>query len=67
MLDVVLALKSSDVGATEGLTTFVAQQVESAEIVRLAQGVLSRGLLGNGEEFGGYDLAAVLCVVSVWY
>lgn len=43
----------------------MAQKVKSAEVVRLAEGVLPRGLLGDGEELGGYNLAAVLHVVSV--
>ena len=64
MLNVVFALQGSDVGAAEGLTAVVAQQIESAEVVSLAQRILARGLLGDGEEFGGYNLAAVLDGVS---
>ena len=60
MLDVVFALECGDVGAAQGLTTVVAQQVEAAEVVRLAERVLPRGLLGDREELGGYNLAAVL-------
>lgn len=35
MLDVIFALKSSNVRAAEGLSTVVAEQVESAEVVSL--------------------------------
>jgi hypothetical protein len=64
VLDVVLALERGDVRAAEGLSTVVAQQVQSAEVVSLAQRVLAWWLLGDGEEFGGYDLATVLDQVS---
>lgn len=64
MLDVILALERGDVGAAEGLSTVVAQQVQSAEVVSLAQRVLAWWLLGNGEELGGYNLATVLDEVS---
>ena len=60
VLDVVFAVKSGDVGAAQSLSTLEAQQVESSEIVGLAQRVLARGLLGNGKEFGGNNLVAVL-------
>lgn len=65
MLNVVFALQCRDVGATECLAAFVAQQVESAEIVSFAERVLPRRLLGYREELGGYDLAAVLGTVSL--
>lgn len=64
MLDVVLALQRSDVGAAESLSAVVTEQVEPAKVVGLAQGVLARGFVGDGEELGCYDLAAVLDVVS---
>jgi hypothetical protein len=43
----------------------VAQKVKTAEIVRLAEGILPRGLLRDREKLGGYNLAAILKVVSV--
>jgi hypothetical protein len=43
------------------LATVVTQEVEPAEIISLAERILARRLLRNGEEFGGDDLAAVLC------
>lgn len=43
----------------------MAQQVEAAEVVGLAERILAGGLLGHGEELGGDNLAAVLEVVSV--
>lgn len=65
VLDVVFALEGGNVRAAEGLSALVAQQVESAEVVGLAERVLARGLLGDGEELGGDNLAAVLEIVSV--
>jgi hypothetical protein len=65
VLDVVFALEGGDVGAAEGLAAFVAQQIETAKVVCFAERVLARGLLGDGEELGGDDLAAVLDSVSV--
>ena len=64
MLNVILALERGDVGAAEGLATVVAQQVQAAEVVSLAQRVLAWWLLGDGEELGGYNLATVLDAVS---
>jgi hypothetical protein len=66
VLDVVFPLEGSDVRATEGLSAFVAEKVESAEVVGLAERVLARWLVGDREEFGGYNLAAVLDNVS-WF
>lgn len=60
VFNVIFAIQRSDVGAPERLVAFVAEQVESLEVVSLAEGVLSRRLVGHGEEFGGYNLAAVL-------
>lgn len=64
VLDVVFPFESSDVGAAECLSAFMAEQVESAEVVGLAERVLAWGFVGDREEFGGYNLAAVLDSVS---
>lgn len=60
VLDVVFAVEGGDVGAAQGLATVEAEQVEPAKVVGFAEGVLAGGLLGDGEELGGDDLAAVL-------
>ena len=60
MLNVVFAVKRSDVGAAQSLSALEAKQVESAEIVCLAQRVLTRRFFGDGEEFRCDNLVAVL-------
>lgn len=65
MLDVVLAVQGGDVGAAQGLAALVAEQVEAAEVVGLAQRVLAGRLLGDGEELGGDDLIAVLGLLAL--
>lgn len=65
MLDVVFAIQSGDVRATERALAGVAKKVESAEVVCLAQRVLIWWLIRNREELGGYNLVAVLNRVSI--
>ena len=60
VLDVVFAVEGGDVGAAESAAAGVAEEVEAAEIVRFAEGVLVRGLVGDGEEFRSDDFVAVL-------
>ena len=57
---VVFAVKGGDVRAAEGATAGVAEEIEAAEVVGFAEGVLVRGVVGDGEEFGGDDFVAVL-------
>jgi hypothetical protein len=64
MFDVVFAVECGDVGTTEGASTCMAEQVESAEVVRFAERVLIRRLFWNGEELGSDDFTAVLNTVS---
>jgi hypothetical protein len=64
MFDVVFAVEGGDVGSTEGASTCMAEQVESAEVIRFAKRVLVRRLFWHGEELGRDDFAAVLNTVS---
>jgi hypothetical protein len=64
MLDMVLSVQSRDIRAAESLATVKTQQVQSFEVVGLAEGVLARRLVRNREELGGDDFAAVLGLVS---
>lgn len=50
VLDVVLAVQGGDVGAPQRAAAGEAQQLEAAEVVGLAEGVLVGGLVGDGEE-----------------
>ena len=60
VLDVELSIQCCDVGSAQGAAAFGAQQVEPSEIICLAEGILVRRLVGDGEEFRGNDLAAIL-------
>lgn len=64
MLDVVFPVQSRDVRASQSLSTVKAQQVESLEIVGLAERVLTGRLVGHGKELGGDDFTAILQRVS---
>lgn len=64
MLDMVFAVESCNIRASEGLSAFEAEKVEPSEVVGFAQGVLPWGLFGHGEEFGRYNFPAVLQFVS---
>jgi hypothetical protein len=64
MLNVVLALEGGDVRASECLAAFVAEQIQSTEVISLAQRILAWRFLGYGKELGGDNLAAVLYGVS---
>lgn len=60
MLDVVFLVQSRDIRATKGFTAGLAQEVEPAEIVALAERVLlAIGAVG-WEKLGSYTSAAVL-------
>jgi len=60
VLDVVLTFERGDVRASKGASAIIAEKVEPTEIVRLAQRILVRRLVGDGEELGGHDLATIL-------
>jgi hypothetical protein len=61
MVDMVLPVKSCDVGSTESAVTFVAYQVQPPEVISLAQRVLASALLViNWEELRGYYFTTVL-------
>lgn len=64
MFDVVLAIQSGDVRATQGAAACVTKEIQASEIISLAQGVLSTSVFGvDREEFGCHDLAAVLPII----
>ena len=65
VFDVVLAVESGDVGAAKGAAASKAEEVEPSEVVGLAEWVLVRRLVRDGEEFRGDDLVAVLYGVRV--
>lgn len=57
----VLSVQCSDVRASQGTSTLVAEQAEASEVVSLAQGVLAGAVLVfSGEELGCDDRATVL-------
>lgn len=61
VFDVVFAVESGDVGAAQGAAAGEAEEVEPSEVVGLAEWVLIRRLVRDGEEFRSDDLVAVLC------
>ena len=65
VLDVVFAVQGRDVGAAQGATAVVAEEVQPFEVVGFAEGVLVWGVVGDGEEFGGDDFVAVLVYLSL--
>jgi len=66
VVDVILSVESSDVGASEGAATFVAKQAQPAEVVCLAKRVLSLAtLVVDREELGSYNLTAVTTLEAV--
>jgi len=56
----VFAIQGGDVRAPQGASAGVAQEIESTEIVGFAEGVLIRRLVGDREELGSNNFAAVL-------
>ena len=65
MFYVIFTLQRRDVGPTERLAAFMAQQVKTSKVIRLAEWVLSWGLFRNREELGRYNFSAVLDTVSM--
>lgn len=66
MVDVVLAVECSDVGAAQSPSTLEAEEAKPAEVVRLAKRVLSLAVIVvDRKELGGYNLAAVLWSIMV--
>lgn len=65
MFNMVFAIESCDVGASESTTTLVAQEVQSSKVISLTQWVLSAAILGvDGEELGSNHFSAVLWKIS---
>lgn len=64
MLDMVFAVERGDVRSTEGASTCMTEQVQSAEVICFAKRVLIRRLFWDGEEFRCDYFAAVLNTVS---
>jgi len=64
MFDVVFAVERGDVGSAESASTCMAEQVQSAEVIRFAKRVLIRRLFWDGEEFRCDNFTAVLNTVS---
>lgn len=65
MFNVVFAVECGDVRAAQGAAAGKAEEVEPSEVVGLAEWVLVRRLVGDGEEFRGDDFVAVLYGVGV--
>lgn len=61
VFNMVLALQSGDIRATERATTGMAQELQSPKVVSLTQWILC-GLIFvvDGEELGSHNLAAIL-------
>lgn len=62
VLNVVLAIQGCYIGTAQGIAAGVAEEVESAKVVSLAEGVLIWTLLGIREELGGNSFAAILSI-----
>lgn len=61
MFDMVFAIESCYVGASQSTTTLMAEEIESSEIISLTQWVLSATVFSvDGEELGSNDFSAVL-------
>lgn len=60
MFDVVFTVEGCYVRTAEGTAAGEAKEIETAEVVSLAQRVLIGPLLGHREELGGYNLVAIL-------
>jgi hypothetical protein len=64
MFDVVFAVECSNVGTAKSTSTCMAEQIQSAEIIRFAKRVLIGRLFWYGKEFRSDNFAAVLNIVS---
>ena len=61
MINMILPVERGDVGSSQGTTALVAEEVEAAEVVGLAEGIRVFAIFAlGGEELGGNDLAAIL-------
>jgi hypothetical protein len=61
VLDMVFAIQSCDVGASQSTTTLMAEEVQSSKVISLTQWVLATAVFGvDGEELGSNDFSAVL-------
>lgn len=45
MLNVIFAIQSRDIGATESAAAFVTEEVQASEVINLTQGILTTTLL----------------------
>ena len=61
VLDVVFAVESCYIRATQSTAAVVAEEVEAFEVIGFAERVLVGWVIRYREEFGGDDLVAVLC------
>lgn len=58
---VVLSIEGCDIGSAKGAVAFMANQIESSEIICLAEGILPFSVFFvNRKELRGDDLATVL-------
>ena len=61
MLNVIFAVQSRDVGASQGATTLMTEEIQSSEIVSLAEWELATSIVRvHGEELGSDDFPTVL-------
>jgi hypothetical protein len=66
VINVILPLECRDIGSSKCTPTLMAEQAESAEVIRLAEGILaSTVLIVRGEKLGGNYLATVLQDISM--
>lgn len=64
VIDVVFSIQSSNVGASQGASTLVAEKAESSKIVGFAKRILALTItVVRREEFGGYYLSTILEIV----
>lgn len=67
MLNVVLAIQSCYVGASQRTAACKAEKIEPSEVVGFAERILIRRLVRYGKELGGHNLPTVLEDVSRKY
>lgn len=61
MVDMILALKCSDIRASKRTAALVAEETKPAEVIRLAERILTTTILVfGGKEFGRDNLTTVL-------
>lgn len=66
MLNMVLAIKSSDIRPAKSATTFETKKIQSSKVVGLTKWKLTRAIrLIDREEFGSHNLTAVCALEAV--